>query len=321
MDYIEETLGLPVIPNHEFNSKSLPLYLTEHYQMTSAKIGEIPVVFITPRTDLEQTQVIKKHIHRIEQNTCANTVLVLKSVSYYRRKTLIEARIPFVIPNKQLFLPFLGTHIQNQPYSEYTPIESMQPSAQALLLFYIYDKRNQLYISEAVKKLEYSAMTISRAVRQLVDLGLMEEYKNGVQKIIHAKCCGKDLFEQALPYCATPVKREIYVSIDTLSCANLLSGTSALAEHSMLNPEFPVCYGTYYKEKLSGSNHLVDSKQQCRVQLWKYNPELFRKWTSRNTVDPLSLFLSLKDHPDERIEEALEEYIDNFWEEYNGHWY
>ena len=123
--------------------------------------------------------------------------------------------------------------------------------------------------------------------------------------LIHPMCIAS---EQA--------KREIYVSSDTLPPPILLAGVSALAEHSMLNPEVPTCYGLYYKTKIAGTNQLIDSSRQNRMQLWKYDPEKFRKWASQNTVDPLSLFLSLKDHPDERIEEALEEYINNFWEDY-----
>ena len=39
------------------------------------------------------------------------------------------------------------------------------------------------------------------------------------------------------------------------------------------------------------------------LQLWIYSPALF----GNNTVDPLSLYLSLKDDPDERVQIALDE--------------
>ena len=318
MDYIEEALGLSVEYTHFFNQNILPLYLTERYQMTDAAIDKIPIIFITPKTDLEQTQTLKKQICRIEKSANAHAVLILRAVSYYRRKTLIESRIPFIIPDKQLYLPFLGASLQQQSDSEDALPESLQPSAQALLFYYIYRHANQLFISEAVQKLGYSAMTISRAARQLVVAGLMKERKEGVQKIIYTEHSGRNLFDQALPYLSTPIKREIYVSIDKLPQPNLISGVSALAEHSMLNPEIPTCYCVYYKTKTVGTNKLIDSDQQNRIQLWKYDPNLFRQWTVQNTVDPLSLYLSLKKSPDERIEDALEEYINSFWANYNA---
>ena len=320
MDYIEEALGLSVEYTHFFNQNILPLYLTERYQMTDAAIDKIPIIFITPKTDLEQTQTLRKHICRIEKSANAHAVLILRAVSYYRRKTLIESRIPFIIPNKQLYLPFLGASLQQQTDSEDTPSEFLQPSAQALLLYYIYRRKDCLPISESVTELGYSAMTISRAARQLVDLNLMKGYKDGVQKFIYAEHAGRDFFNLALPYFTTPIKRELYIPSEKLPKPNLLSGISALAEYSMLNPEKPVCYGLYYKNKITGTTQLVDSDRQIKIQLWKYDPELFRKWTTLNTVDPLSLYLSLKDIQDERVEEALEDYINNFWEDYDGHW-
>ena len=46
------------------------------------------------------------------------------------------------------------------------------------------------------------------------------------------------------------------------------------------------------------------------LQIWKYNPCTL---SSDKTVDILSLALSYKDDPDERIEEAVEEMLNNYW--------
>ena len=42
----------------------------------------------------------------------------------------------------------------------------------------------------------------------------------------------------------------------------------------------------------------------CEWQLWAYSPTLL---PGTNSVDPLSLILSLQDNPDERIQLALDE--------------
>ncbi|MEJ0039162.1 MAG: hypothetical protein WDO68_24420 [Gammaproteobacteria bacterium] len=39
-------------------------------------------------------------------------------------------------------------------------------------------------------------------------------------------------------------------------------------------------------------------------QVWSYTPNLLKE---NNTVDPLSLTLSLQDEPDDRVQQALEE--------------
>ncbi|GEM_PF-3944963 len=42
------------------------------------------------------------------------------------------------------------------------------------------------------------------------------------------------------------------------------------------------------------------------IEIWKYDPELFAR---EGVVDPLSLYMSLKDTKDERVEMALEQQV------------
>ena len=44
------------------------------------------------------------------------------------------------------------------------------------------------------------------------------------------------------------------------------------------------------------------------VQVWRYKPEMLDK----KTVDPLSLWLSLQDRQDNRIQMALDEIVEKF---------
>ena len=50
-----------------------------------------------------------------------------------------------------------------------------------------------------------------------------------------------------------------------------------------------------------------DVKAPVRLELWKYDPELF---SVNGVVDPISLSLCYSDETDERIEEAIEEYME-----------
>ena len=51
----------------------------------------------------------------------------------------------------------------------------------------------------------------------------------------------------------------------------------------------------------------VQDDGTCRVQIWRYEPRLF---VSDGTVDPFSLYQSLKDERDERIEMSLDELME-----------
>lgn len=48
-------------------------------------------------------------------------------------------------------------------------------------------------------------------------------------------------------------------------------------------------------------------KDSVIIEIWKYSPELL---SDTDLADPLSLYLSMKDIEDERIENSLEELLD-----------
>ena len=52
-----------------------------------------------------------------------------------------------------------------------------------------------------------------------------------------------------------------------------------------------------------------DSDKICRVELWKYNPSQLSK---NALVDELSLYCSLKDTKDPRVEGELEKMLEDF---------
>ena len=96
------------------------------------------------------------------------------------------------------------------------------------------------------------------------------------------------------------------------------SGYSALAEYSMLNAPNVTCFATEKISQWKGilTNNLQDSRTQVAVGMWRYNP---RKLSNRKCVDELSLALALKEDSDERVEEAVEEMLNDLWRRIDGH--
>ena len=52
------------------------------------------------------------------------------------------------------------------------------------------------------------------------------------------------------------------------------------------------------------------------MMMWRYNP---RKLSTRNIVDELSLALALREDADERVEEAVEEMLNELWGRIDGY--
>ena len=80
----------------------------------------------------------------------------------------------------------------------------------------------------------------------------------------------------------------------------------------MLNAPNVRCYAaeriSQWKDVMT--NSLLNSQVQVGVEMWRYNP---RKLSMRNVVDELSLALALREDADERVEEAVEEIMNELW--------
>jgi len=186
-------------------------------------------------------------------------------------------------------------------------VEKLQPSAQMLLFSFIYGKNVPLYLNTMPEKLGFSAMTISRAADQLVATGLVEAYKDGVNRVLTSQLAPQELFEQAQLYLINPIRKTMYVDKAFVQKDFFLSGLSALAETTMLNPpEIPV-YGTT-KELALMVSFIDDGK--CAVEIWRYDPTIL---SGGKAVDPLSLAVQLAKNYDERVQLAAEELLKKVW--------
>lgn len=313
MDYIEKVLCLQVRYQVWEKISEMPYFIVDRYNLQRVIIGDVKTVFIEPIYELDQINTIKKHIARIQKVDNVPVVLLLNAITRQRREYLIGAKIPFVVPDKQLYLPFMGAVLQEKYDVGIVPVEKLPPSAQLLLFYYLYQKKERVYTVNAVEALGFSAMTITRATRQLLSTGLFELEKEGVQKILIGKYSGKELFDKATPFLINPIRKSIFVG-KTINIANTcISGLSALSEYTMINPGPVACYAVNNgRHGIDGTSTLIDSDVQAELQLWKYDPEILGK---DGVVDPLSLAMIFNDVIDERIEEAIEELLKHVWEE------
>ncbi len=205
----------------------------------------------------------------------------------------------------------MALYLQERYNAEQTQSESLLPSAQLLLLLYIYSGKKELSFQEATKALGFTPTSIVRASKQLETLGYLKTKKIGVQKILHSEEKPKELFQRIKEILPSPVKRIKYIPVGLVEATWHKSGYSALAEYSMLNDPDVACYAVTDSSILKAStNTLYDSKRQVAVELWRYDP---KKLAKQNAVDVLSLALALRDDPDERVEEAVKEMLNALW--------
>ena len=316
MEYLNQVLGIRVVYKDDVTT-SMPNFIHARYKLQWVTLDGKTAIFVYPKGEIEAVSAVKKHLDRIVNTAKAPAVLIPAHLTYRQKEYLLRDHIPFVVEGKQIYLPFMAVYLQERGDGEKQDITTMLPSAQLLLLFYIYHGCGELLTSEASQKLGFTATSISRASRQLEEMGVIKTEKRGVQKVIYSDQTPEEVFSAARESMCNPVKRTIYVPKTNIETDLLLSGCSALSEYSMINPPMVECFaaGSIATWEKEASNKLQSSDDQCAVELWRYDP---RKLSGGNCVDKLSLALALSADKDERIEEAVEEMLTSVWEELNG---
>ena len=317
MNYLEKTLKINVRYKNWGKAGKLPYMITDRYDFRLAWLNEYNVLFVFAKDDLEQLAVLKKHLSTIHQIAEIPLVLVVDKLAARKRQQLVNSDIPFVVPDQQIYLPFLGVVLQERYSRDYSSNESLMPSSELLLLYFIIHRCDTLYMNDATRLLNFSAMTISRAIRQLESTGLISTYKEGVNKVIHSDLSARELFEKARLRLSSPVRKVVYIDKNDKAAELPLSGYSALSEYSLLNPPQVKCFAAgQIPEWASGiSEELLDSDEQFRLEVWYYDPKVL---SSEKAVSLLTLALALQDDLDERVQQELDDALNRYWEEYDG---
>lgn len=302
-----DVFGLTINYKSWDKKQALPLYVAGNYEIDEAIVSNNRFIVMSPIGDLPTLPAMKKHIEKIQKIDDVPVAFYLKNLSDFRRKGMLESNIPFMT-EKQVFLPFIGTLLMEEKNNALYK-EKFMFSTQQLFLMYLYNRQNKLYVANVGKKLPYSAMTLSRAVKQLEASDLFLVYKDGVNKVIESKYDRRELFERAKPFLLDPVRKYGYIEKSRIDENMVLASESALVKNSMLNPSKLITYAID-EQKMDINqmeNELVDPNKQIRLELWGYDPKLF---SDDNVADVLSVALSLREIVDERIEEAIDECIE-----------
>lgn len=311
MEYLKQALDINVTYSPWPKQNTLPYLLSDRYNFQIANLDTTNALFVYPKDDIESIPAIKKHVALIAKYTSIPIVLILNKCDARDRKELITNKISFIVENQQIYLPFMSILLQERFSSYATRLDALLPSAELLLFYYIYSKKRELEMSQLSNRLELSAMSISRATKQLEELGLIKTYKNGVNKIITSELYGEELYRKAENCLRSPVKKVGYIEKGIIK-DGYKAGISALAEYSMLNyPKVNTIATLKAPKELEQS--LVNEEAELCVEVWSYNPALL---ANNGVVDVLSLHQSLKGESDERVESAVEQLLESFWGDY-----
>ncbi len=302
--YINEYVSVDTsfVPMKKSVLDVLPMSVSEDFELYEGSILDHHVVLacIDDAGFMAPLQLYKK-ISLLERKLNALVILVAEKAVSYKVTRLTKYRINFIIPYKQLFLPSLLMSFRKETANELP--EHITPITQMLILYHLeVEAIHGMDTHSLADRLRVSYSSMNRAVRWLYKRGLIT-LTNEKVKLIEVSETKKDLWEKVLPLLENPIE-EIVFTDSNLNA--LQAGINALSEYTMINREQHECYALTRTE-LNSLQVPTDKRFGNNViQVWRYSPSLL---SGTNTVDKLSLYLSLKDADDERIQIELDNLI------------
>jgi hypothetical protein len=309
--HLRETLSITVVPKKWEDAGKLPLFLRDLYVFFQVSLLDTPYLLMVVRDKEAQTPAnIRKQILQVQEKWNGEVIYLRSSVSAYNRKRLIEQKVPSVVPGNQMYLPMLGIDLREHFRQIRSSVPAkLSPSTQAVVLYELLRGAGSGYTpSRLASRLGYTGMTLTRAFDELVSLGLGKVVTEGRERVL---CFGEDkraLWERSREFMRSPVTRRTYVRPES-QWPGVAAGLSALAHFTMLappsNPVYALCMNDW--KKIAVHELPAPEPQSYEIEIWNYSPLLFQE---EDVVDRFSLYLSLQDSTDERVQSALEKMME-----------
>jgi len=313
--YLHETLGIAPKVRAWTGTGKLPYFLQEAFEVRELKLLDRQILLaIDRRADRTGLANVRGQMDKLRQLAGMPVVYVTRTLASYERKRLVEQKVPFLVPGNQLYLPDLGIDLREYFRKPTVAAQTaLSPATQAMLIAVLLRRpwRTEWQPAEVVNELGYTAMTLSRAVKELTAAGIATLRTEGRVRWLHTERTAAQTWEHARPMLRSPVKRRVWMLPPPKGRPRplRLAGLSALARFSMLTepqwPTYAVGQAEWKVATQAGFETLPEPLPgACEWELWHYSPALVR---DSDTVDPLSLTLSLQDNQDERVQLALDE--------------
>lgn len=323
--YIKEVLDEIIVVNRlpEYEVSKIPMYVTQLYKIYTTRLLDTELVLVqlvnANNLSIAQTEKQLRNLNKLFNKT---VVLILDHLVSYNRSRLIKKKVNFIVPGKQLFLPEMLVDLKEGDAikSSLKEKQNLIPSAQVMVLYQIlglskfWDIEEKSF-KEIALKLNYSPMAISKAVGNLQTLDLVT-IAGEKEKYIQFNYDKVKLWEkiEENDFWNYPVFKRVYIDELPMGVKTWDCNTSALSEYSDMNQSRQnyVALGRREYNKLIKQNLFINANptegDYC-MEVWKYNPGILSHTAiiTELIVDPLSLYLTLKNIPDERIEMALEQ--------------
>lgn len=312
--YVSGVLGLEFTVNPHAPALAPPM--NRFFELCAVGIGNMECCLISPMDASVKPSMLIKRVNAVAQSIKKECVLVLDAMDKGLRRGLIKAGVSFIVPDRQLFIPFLGAYLSDIRLNEIDKREKLTPAAQLLILHHLQSGSvENMPLSDIADKLGYPLKTLSKVANELKDAALCAVESTGPRsKSLKFHKAGRDLWEQALPMLSSPVSKTGYIAEEKKEIMpdSVISGDDALSRYTEMgitgSHSLALDRRSDLAKQLIPELETTETSGAMSVELWKYDPG---KLAMDGYIDPLSLYLCYMDNPDERIQGQLERLIDN----------
>lgn len=312
-DYIEKCLRRPIIiEKNDKILKLLPLKFKGMYDLFTVQQDGVEWMIVRPKDEV-RLNTLRYDRNQIEKVSGLNCALYFTKLNQYTKDTMQNEGIPFIIAQKQMFLPFLGMLLSEKNDRRLAPVHTISFLTQKLLLCAIYEKWHDMNVTKIADRLSVSKMSVSRCLDEMeyLDVDILD-VSGKTRKVSVGNDTRKE-WESIKPILRNPVisKFQLAEDIDLKKKA----GISALCEYSLLSDNH---YPTYAITKKELNDVQIKSLRQisrgeeigCEVLELGY----FIDFNGKKVQDPLSVLLSLseEDMKDERVQICIDEVLEDY---------
>lgn len=318
IELLRNTLHLNVRTiNRELDyNKPIPFIIKKSFEISVIEIENIECVVLS--VDEEEIRSIKKQLVVFQESLSQPIIINVNRISSSTRQYLIESGISF-ISDEAVYLSHLLIYFNNFINKPKKKRKKLSKLAQVILISELLQNQNsinfhsEINISDSAKKFNVTNMSTSRALKELYEFDYLYLEKDSRKKIYILK---QDiLFNDFIETLKNPVIDVIYIKKEDLKYVDskILSSYSALSHYANIssgNSTYAI-EKDYFSKYINKNNNIKTYEKQydndlIEIELWSYSPDLVQ----RNMVDPISLYLSLKDNAnseDTRLNDAIEE--------------
>lgn len=299
-----------VVNEKELHIK-MPLYIKAAYELWNTEIAGFGVLFLKIKDSQVDMRIHQNAVKKIEELCPCKVVLVFEKLDGRNVNSLIKKHIPFIIENKQIYMPFALIQMQTQNIKVNQKIyNELTVDADTILIGYLDNKiSNGMMIKDISEIINRDIRAVSNALDILESFNFVNIEKVGRSKQVYF-IPKLEVYERLKENNKSPIKYTFYIH-DIFNRDTIFSGYSALAKCTSLIDESVKTIAVSQKELKNMNIQELECDKDIanyKIEVWDREPSLF---SYNNSINPLYLLRILKNIKDERTQYALEEIEEN----------